>query len=578
MTTHFRRLCLDRNGVYPSYVTQDFPSLGFINFFIRLFFENFDPILPIYNTKVANMAEHWILALSVSAIGSQYADAEELSRCVVPLHEFLRRALAVEVESGSPSYSSLPLAEALVLSQIGMMYYGSERLRSVAKARRGILSDIVNDMGYWEPAQDHLQPAGQEPGLSLESMWRHWLLAEARRRLAYAIWLVDCMAVYHFGLRPLFTLESARWELPQDELWGAPTAEEWFLKYKSHERNPSLMCAVHTLFLSRQMKADLGEYSNLLLLHGVYQEIFKVKDFFSRELSTWTPSVPQMGNGSGAAPETTSGLALQRHSPFEKWRSAAMDCVDVLHWAANGVVAKLQGAEHATVLHLQFSRVVLWSPYEKVQELAAYLASLTESPGRHAGEVPSVEGAIQAESEVLQWAQMDEHKARLAALHCGCFFWHVRRYSCKAFYEPVSVFLATLVLWAYSVYAPRAPLPYREGEGDDAQGIPNPTFVHLDRPCDDEMVQFFVRSGRPSVMGAYVAGVGNIYEPSGPAGILREGRKLLVAVSTAWGRTAEYLRVLKAVERHSMECHSKTGGAFVQEPSDNGGINATPLS
>ncbi|KAJ9131365.1 hypothetical protein NKR23_g11750 [Pleurostoma richardsiae] len=202
------------------------------------------------------------------------------------------------------------------------------------------------------------------------------------------------------------------------------------LKYKCRERNPSLALAVHKLFLERQMKADLGEYSNLLLLHGVYQEVFKVKDYFNRELSTWTPSVPELNDAGTSGLETGNASALGRRSTFESWRSAAMDCVDVLHWSANGVVAQLLGAEHATVLHLQFSRVVLWSPYEKVQEIAAYLASLTERSELQDSGGASMEAAIQAESEVLQWAQMDEHKARLAALHCGCFFWHRIRIAC----------------------------------------------------------------------------------------------------------------------------------------------------
>ena len=87
---------------------------------------------------------------------------------------------------------------------------------------------------------------------------------------------------------------------------------------------------------------------------------------------------------------------------------------------------------------------------------------------------------------------------------------------------------------------------YPEPEDEDDR---EPTFIRLDRPNDDEMVQLFVRSGRPSVMRAYITGVGNVCSPQGPVMILREGRKVLSAVSSAWGRTQEHVLLLTAIEK-----------------------------
>lgn len=175
-------------------------------------------------------------------------------------------------------------------------------------------------------------------------------------------------------------------------------------------------------------------------------------------------------------------------------------------------------------------------------------------------------------------------------LHCGCLLWHIRRYKRNAFYEPLSVFMATLTLWAYSSYTARA-LPrsrspqdaeYGRGRSEslsaehspsiflDSQGVvgssttmshpeppdlptspddlPNPAFIRLDRPNDDEMVQLFVRSGRPAVMRAYISGVGDICGPKGPQKILREGRRILTGLSLCWGRTREYIDLLCGIE------------------------------
>lgn len=82
-------------------------------------------------------------------------------------------------------------------------------------------------------------------------------------------------------------------------------------------------------------------------------------------------------------------------------------------------------------------------------------------------------------------------------------------------------------------------------EDDDSH---EPTFIRLDRPNDDEMVQLFVRKGRPSVMTAHIAGVGNICSSQGPIKILREGRKILSTVSSSWGRSREHTSILEALE------------------------------
>ena len=161
-----------------------------------------------------------------------------------------------------------------------------------------------------------------------------------------------------------------------------------------------------------------------------------------------------------------------------------------------------------------------------------------------------------------------------------------------AFYEPVSVFLATLTLWAYSQYTSKASnafqphqtskskqnLPNIEAHSDgqidsppaDVDGeVGSPdsygnhtrskspamsdagmdiSFIHLDRPCDDEMVQYFVRAGKPTRITAYITGVGDICAVDAPIKILQEGQKILGRVSSAWGRTSDYVEMLEALE------------------------------
>ena len=176
--------------------------------------------------------------------------------------------------------------------------------------------------------------------------------------------------------------------------------------------------------------------------------------------------------------------------------------------------------------------MLLLTPVAPLQVLAA-AASLPRQ------RVRGVDAAA-ARGKVLRWAIDDQYKARLAIIHAGSLFWHVRRHSAGSFLEPFGVFLATLVMWAYSTsvqFANRS-LPsaqqqqatpesasVREGAGAEVEEYAEPPFVHLDRPIDDEAVQAYVRLGQR--MSGYLSRVGDICKEGAPRKILREGREVL---------------------------------------------------
>ncbi|KAK6079558.1 hypothetical protein SCUP234_05727 [Seiridium cupressi] len=353
---------------------------------------------------------------------------------------------------------------------------------------------------------------------------------------------------------------------------SATSANEWTEGLSKYDSTTTLNAAVSSLFIDKVLKSDTGGLASLLILHGIYQEILKVKGYHARSLSSWVPS---MQWPSQSPPNSHDLRASESEGAFNisNWRNAALDCVDILHWSANATIAKAAGIEHPNVLHLHFARVVLLAPYQSIQTLARSIVETYTQP-RSNDRLTSRDEVALAEQDILRWAQQDEHKAR---------------YSRDAFYEPVSAYLVTLTLWAYSSYSSRAPpangqhhrfqsrpensQPHNSHKfataaavGDSIQ--PNdsiddplcvvnieddenrePTFIRLDRPNDDEMVQLFVRKGRPSTMTAHIAGVGNICSAQGPIKILREGRKILSNVSSAWGRNREQISILEAMEK-----------------------------
>lgn len=182
--------------------------------------------------------------------------------------------------------------------------------------------------------------------------------------------------------------------------------------------NPNLPTATQQLFVEKFIKPDLGEFSRIILLHGVYQEIWQVKRYFDRPLSNWMVSAPEDPPSRHGASSTSSTMdtASDRHlattsegPTYSSWRNAACDCVDVLHWAANGMIAQLSGSEHSTVFHLHFSRVVLLTPFEHIQTLARYLASIGDPKYKSdQGQLPTRSQGLAAERATIEWAQQDE--------------------------------------------------------------------------------------------------------------------------------------------------------------------------
>ncbi|CBX90987.1 hypothetical protein LEMA_P060210.1 [Plenodomus lingam JN3] len=562
----YRQLCSDVDDHFSVFAIDHFLSHAALNLCTQLYFDNFDKIVPILHVQVADLNEHWLLALGVCAIGCQYMDSEEFSACVVPLHEMLRRGIIAETETKNAprlGFDNIALAQARILNHFGMVYFGSPDLVKGARAQHGVLVELALSSDFLSPSASLPTSQGIESTESQNLAWRSALMAECKRRCGYAIWLIDCMSIYHFSQRPLMPLAITQCPLPEDALWATKSTEDWrgFLRRTSGDSGaysqlrsdvPSLCTAVVQIFTKKHVSADLDQFSRVLLLHGVYREIFQLKDCFARPLSSCVPAV-QPANTPTNGSDTDSSL-------LSSWRNASLDCVDVLHWAANGTIAQNYGVEHPTVLHLHLARTVLLAPFEEIQMLAASIAAAGREEPTEKHTIASIEKAIDAERKILHWAQRDQYKARLAVLHCGCLFWHIRRYSCQAFYEPISVYLATLTLWAYCSYTSRTAITnHRDGSMSDDESTENtflasnaqpiPTFIHLDRPNDDEMVQSFVLSGIPSNMRANITGVGDMYAAKGPMKILKEGRRILASVSMAWGRTKEFVDILESLER-----------------------------
>jgi hypothetical protein len=81
-----------------------------------------------------------------------------------------------------------------------------------------------------------------------------------------------------------------------------------------------------------------------------------------------------------------------------------------------------------------------------------------------------------------------------------------------------------------------------DSDSDDAfsSSDEQPEFIHLDRPCDDEIIHHFIRNGHN--MSGHMSNVGDICKA--PQKILLEGAKVLRTRLSCWGVSREYHDIL----------------------------------
>ncbi|KAE8556039.1 hypothetical protein EYB25_000738 [Talaromyces marneffei] len=530
----FDKLCRSET-LFTAFETTVFPGADLLAYFVSNYLDEFQPVYPIFHIPTFDLEQsHWILTLTMAAIGSSLISTPETTDYAYPLQEFARRAILIEKEKYYLGAKPMWLIQAMLLNCIGLYHSFDNQAKDYAL---GSLNDLVRFAHH-----ERLLSSGQLNN-TIGIPWRDWIDMEIKRRTGYLIWLVDSTLAYTAtSFRPLFSLQDAQSPLPSHEnLWDATSEDDWKILY--HGDNVSLHSAIEVLFIEKRSIPNICEFSHTLLLHALYQRLWEVSDYFQSPLTCWNPSAARQPREAAipSTPVWLPGVAM-----YSKWRNSACDCLDTLHWHANGTIAKAAGFEHPTVLHLHVARVVLLVPFREIRNLATSLANTT---------IPW-DNRLERNSDwqhAWRWVKHDQYKARLSMIHAGSVFWHVRRYSTNAFHEPVSVFLATLALWAYGIcsYNPcsrllQIPTVIRQGgqqqQQDQAEYGATPTFVHLDRPCDDEIVQLFVREGQ--TMRGNVTGVGDICSPQGPSRVLKEGIRILSSLASTWGVTHEYIDIL----------------------------------
>jgi hypothetical protein len=310
-------------------------------------------------------------------------------------------------------------------------------------------------------------------------------------------------------------LEDIESLLPShDELWEDPGPA---LQSKMNFSRATLLHAMELVYMEKLMPPHLGEFSSTLLVNAIYRNTQNISTKGLSQLNSWTPSA-EAQQRTGESAESIQLTWLPTDPTVIKWRNSACDCLDVLHWPANSKVARLSGSEHHTILHLHLARLIILTPTEHIQALVS--TTISQHKGPSSAEMRSRQSS--ASHQILDWVVRDRCKARLSIIHCGALYWHVRRHSRDSVLEPYGIYIATLVLWSFCMAMQLPEVVNAVSQG--CEGEPEPHFLHLDRPLDDELVQTFVRMGHK--MSAHISHVGNILDDGAPRKVLQEGISL----------------------------------------------------
>ncbi|CAI7597272.1 unnamed protein product [Penicillium pancosmium] len=546
----FLLLCRNDNPFFEMFESTHFPTADECNRYIAFYFDSFQTVYPMLHLPTFDPNQcHWLLTLAIVAAGCHCSGTPETDQCTAAFHEMIRRAFLAEVSNllvlscphllnnlleqknrGSLNQYALDLIQAKLLNCIGLLHSGNE---GDQRSAMSAFSDLVALSNHEKLLASRSKKTPTMSRTSDGAHWARWAQEEVRKRTGYSIVkLLDSTLAYSFEERPLLSLDDGQAALPAHEkLWEANSAEAWKQQWDNSIGNESLYDAVHILYIEKKLVSGIGEFSHILLIHALYQRMWEVGDYFRRPLSFWNPTAKKQSCET-AIP--TGSVWLPGIPSYSKWRNSACDCLDILHWTANSTIAKAAGLEHPTVLHLHTARLVLLAPFREIRSLANSLATDRSQWSKR-------QQALEWQY-IWRWVKHDQYKARLSIIHAGVTLWHIRRYSTNAYHEPVAAFLAVLTLWAYGschTTGSQESSPRSEtNRGDVSQ---EPSFIHLDRPCDDELVQLFVREGY--AMRGNVTGVGDICSPEGPERILRMGCETLSGL-TAWGISKKLIATL----------------------------------
>ncbi|KAL2071345.1 hypothetical protein VTL71DRAFT_12580 [Oculimacula yallundae] len=268
MTKHFARYNRD-DEYWSTFTSSDFPPITHINIFIQVYFEEFHSLLPfLHKATFTPTIDQWILSLGVAAIGCIFSLATNSRIASFNLLEFLRRAIHVQSERVRSSQPDISFIQAVLLSQLGIMFAPETTLTEAVPTTRALLETLCRKMACYT----NFDAFGQlsETGKSEQDNWADWIKKESLRRLFYSVWILDCQYSCFWSGLGIVTIDCLHLPAPfHPIIWEASCQETW----KKHQNmsffKPVPFQTVLFEFYRTQKIESSDPFNTLLLSIGV---------------------------------------------------------------------------------------------------------------------------------------------------------------------------------------------------------------------------------------------------------------------------------------------------------------------
>lgn len=372
---------------------------------------------------------------------------------------------------------------------------------------------------------------------------------------------VDTLSRYVFDrdifIKPSLGLQDIHVMLPShDEVWEHP---ETAIKGTRSHSTVTFLGVIEMIYTDKQLPPDVGDYAFNILSHAIYHNTVIVLLYGQLAPSLSMPIAVE-GDYNQLNPEFDDTASTPPIA--SKWRNDALSCLDLFLHRAVQKVAENNGVEHSTIMFLHLARQIVLAPTTNFQAFATGMLTAQQPDSGH-HDARTFRNTREA---VLKWITKDQFKARLTLVTAGKIFWHVRNYSRNSFLEPHAIFLSTLVLWSFCICIQ---LPEVVAALDESLvDRPTVSFIHLDGPLEDELVQTFAERGHG--MNVFVSDVGNLREPGAASKVLLQGIALLgkdcdspVAIqgspdiehayNQVWGIEESYILFLSSLSQASQD-------------------------
>ncbi|RAH53310.1 hypothetical protein BO85DRAFT_504517 [Aspergillus piperis CBS 112811] len=441
-----------------------FPSQSAFESFIQLYYEYFDCKLSfIHRSILEHRDTPWLLVLAVASVGSQGYDTRVLAQCSL-------------------------------LAMVNLMFTGFKDNVINLQVQRAWLAALVRPFLTSSKRQSSL--LCQEVNYDIPSdRWSMWIRSETERRLAY---LVDSFCFIFLGMPMTFTATDYQQILPSSEaLWRARNADEWRALLtlhvpEAHSLKELFVGPVSTLKASQT--SDLSNLCQHLMLFTEEQRV-------------------QAASRSWILHDLGSGDLHHQSCP----QKSSFGCLDWRYQmlvppssAAPSLIANVSDMRK-TFFHLLF--ILRYLPLEKLYTYSGWYASEDD--------------ITSARSYLRTWLQNNPELSRECVSHAGALIGKIRSSPTLSCYDPFSLLISVMFLWAFERLKPDSPVAPEESLQDREPAV----IFRIDQ-CDEETIRERWLRGDPGVL-VHITGVGLLSSAGGTRRLLQEFLRIIKS-RTGW--------------------------------------------